>query len=306
MTTAQTAKTLYVDDPNGVRYAYRKLGKTDGGLPLVMHCHYRSNMDYWDPLLLNSISATRPVIIFDQAGVGRSSGEVATTYAGWADHVIALVTAIGLDKFDLLGFSMGGGAVQMVALKVPHMIRKLILAGTFPSVPGPDSDVSGIVWPQIQPDPKFLEELSVEAEGGDPAHAVGYSFFYDTNEGRAVAAAYWSRVQERSVPDEPIMKELLNDEGSKGQMASAGDWLTYNPENSYDRLHELKMPVLVMNGDNDYLIPTSRSWELAVKIENAQLTIYPKSGHGFLYQYAELVGKHINLFLDDFGGSAKL
>ncbi|KIW08148.1 uncharacterized protein PV09_01080 [Verruconis gallopava] len=304
MTTAQLARTLYIVAANGIRYAYRKLGQI-GGVPLVMHNHYRSNMDYWDPLLVNALAAQRPVILFDQAGTGRSGGEVATTYSGWADHVIELTKAIGIDQFDLLGFSMGGATAQMVALKAPRRVRKLVICGSFPSVPGPNSDISGIVWPQVQADPKHLKELSAEAESCDPAEAIAFSFFYNTDEGRAHARAYWNRVLERKVEDEPIMTRLLNDEGSKRQMIAAGDWLKHNPENSYDRLRELRMPVLIMNGDNDYLIPTSRSWELLIKIENAQLIIYPKAGHGFLYQYATLVAQHVNMFLDGFG-EAKL
>lgn len=297
MAISQTAKTLYVTADNGIRYAYRRFGKAEG-VPLVMSNHYRSNMDYWDPILLNTIGSERPVILYDQAGVGRSSGEVADTFAGWADHILTVTKAIGAHEFDLLGFSMSGGAVQMAALKAPERVRKLIIAGSFPSAPGPDSDVSGIVWPQIQADRKYLTELSTPADGGDGGAVVGYSFFYDTDEGREHAKVYWKRVLEgRDVPGEPVMVRLLNDEGSKRQMQAAGEWLTHNRNNSYDRLGELKMPVLVINGDDDYLIPTSRSWELAVKIENAQLIIYPKAGHGFLYQYAELVGKHINLFL---------
>lgn len=302
MSTSQSARTLYTAGTNGVRYAYRKFGRTEG-IPLVMQNHYRSNMDYWDAVLLNTIASKRPVIIFDQAGVGRSEGIVATTFAGWAGHISALTTALGLDKFDLLGFSMGGPAVQMVALDYPG-VRNLIIAGSFASVPGPDSDVSGIVWPQIQPDGKFLTELSTPAESGDSQAAVGYSFFYETDEGRAHAKAYWERVLGgRAESGESVLTKLLDDEGSQRQLQAAGEWLTYNPDNSYDRLGELKMPVLVMNGDNDYLIPTSRSWELAVKIENAQLIIYPKAGHGFLHQHAELVGKHINLFLGAAGES---
>ena len=104
MASSQAAKTLYIDGSNSVRYAYRKFGKAEG-IPLVMQNHYRSNMDYWDPLLLNSIASDRPVIIFDQAGVGRSSGEVATTFAGWADHLLTLTAALGIERFDLFGFS---------------------------------------------------------------------------------------------------------------------------------------------------------------------------------------------------------
>jgi len=300
MATAQTARTKYVDGATGIRYAYRNLGLSTG-VPLVMQGHYRSNMDFWDPSLLNALAAVRPVIIFDQAGVGRSTGEVATTFQGWADHIIALVNALGLKQIDLFGFSMGGAVVQMLPLTAPTLVRKLIIAGTTASQPSDSSDVTGIVWPREQPSPKEFEVLSEIVDESGTEHALTYSFFYDTDEGRAAAKAYWSRVLERNVPEEPSILKLLDDEGAGRQRTSFVDWITPNPKNSYDRLHELTMPVFVMNGDNDALVPTSRSWEMAVKIPNAQLSIYPKSGHGFLYQYAELVAQHINLFLDGFG-----
>jgi len=263
-------------------------------------------MDFWDPALLNALSAVRRVIIFDQAGVGRSSGEVATTFQGWANHVIALTAALGIKKIDLLGFSMGGAAVQMVALTAPGLIRKLILAGTGPSVPSSTSDVTGIVWPRDVPPSKPITVLSSAVDESETESALAASFFYDTTDGRAVAHAYWLRVLERNVPDEPKMLKLLDTDKAASQVASWMDWSTPNPSNSYDRLGELKMPVLVMNGDNDALIPSSESWEMTIKIPDARLMIYPKSGHGFLYQYAELVASHINMFLDGFGEAAKL
>jgi hypothetical protein len=89
MSTLQVAKTQFITASNGVRFAYRSLGPTKGkAIPLVLHIHYRGNMDLWDPLLINSLAASRPVIIFDQAGVGRSNGEVANTFQGWADNGI--------------------------------------------------------------------------------------------------------------------------------------------------------------------------------------------------------------------------
>ena len=114
----------------------------------LKHLLITSVSDFWDPLWLNSLAAAREIVIFDNAGVGRSSGEVPTTFQGWADDVLALIHALGYEKIDLLGFSMGGVAVQMVALTEPQLIRKLILAGTTSSTPGASSDVSGIVWPQ--------------------------------------------------------------------------------------------------------------------------------------------------------------
>ena len=106
--------------------------------------------------------------------------------------------------------------------------------------------------------------------------------------------------QEREVPGEPRLLSLVDrDAGAKRQLATYGEWSTHNPRNAWDRLEELsRLPVLVVNGDNDVLIPSSRSWELMQRIPGAQLIIYPHAGHGFLYQYAELVARHVNMFLD--------
>jgi len=109
MVTAQTAKTQYIDAANGVKFAYRRLGRS-AGTPLVMHIHFRGSMDFWDPALLNALGDACPVIIFDQAGIGRSPGEVPTSFKEWADDLIAFVTALGITQIDLFGFSMGGAA----------------------------------------------------------------------------------------------------------------------------------------------------------------------------------------------------
>ncbi|KAF2801071.1 alpha/beta-hydrolase [Melanomma pulvis-pyrius CBS 109.77] len=302
---AETAKTQYIDAANGVKFAYRFLGKPSE-TPLVLHCHFRSNMDYWDPLLLNALAAQRRVIIFDQAGVGRSSGVAASTFQGWADNVISLIEALGIKKIDLFGFSMGGCAAQMIALTAPTLIRKLILGGTAASMPGENSNISGIVWPREDPTPEEITMLATKTDPADTEEALTFSFFPHTDFGRAAAKAYWKRVLERNVPEEPVMLRLLNEEATKNQTASYADFVTPNPRNSYDRLGELEMPVLVMNGDNDLLVMPSLSWELLVRIPNAQLIIYPKAGHGFLYQYAELVAHNVNMFLDGAGEGAQV
>lgn len=118
-------------------------------------------MDFWDPALLNALGAARPVIIFDQAGVGRSSGEIPTTSKEWVDDLIVFVIALGIAEVDLLGFSMGGAAAQMVALTAPKLIRRLILAATSTSVPdNAVTHVPGIVWPRETAPPKALQALA--------------------------------------------------------------------------------------------------------------------------------------------------
>jgi pimeloyl-ACP methyl ester carboxylesterase len=56
--------------------------------------------------------------------------------------------------------------------------------------------------------------------------------------------------------------------------------------------------VLVANGSNDVMIPTAQSFSLYQNLPKAQLILYPDSGHGFLFQYPELVAEHISIFLD--------
>jgi pimeloyl-ACP methyl ester carboxylesterase len=143
MSTHQTAKTEYVVRPNGEKYGYRRLG-TGFGTPIVLLIHFRGAVDKWDPLLINNIAAHCQVILVDYAGVGKSTGDVARTVRQSADNVLEFLALLGEREVDLLGFSIGGGVAQLVALNAdPKVtkIRKLILAGTGPSA-GPDTAVT--------------------------------------------------------------------------------------------------------------------------------------------------------------------
>ncbi|KAF2837051.1 alpha/beta-hydrolase [Patellaria atrata CBS 101060] len=288
--THQIAPTEFVLPDNGIKYAYQLLSLPDG-IPLFLHTHFRSNMDFSDPALIDTLGARRPVVLFDSGGVGKSTGEVPETFQGWADHLIAFVQALGLEQIDLLGYSMGGCAAQ-VALTAPHLIRKLILAGTMPS--------QGPVDIPARPEPiALLASAKVDEEF---EIALAKSFYNWTDEGRAAAKVSWDRIQLRRHDRAPF----LDLKSSAQQRAATSDWKQRNPNYSYDRLEELKMPVLTANGDNDLLIPTVHSWNMMDKIRNAQLIIYPEAGYGFLFQYAELFANHVHTFLDGHGMKASL
>ena len=127
----QSAQTQYVSNGD-IQYAYRRFGNASG-VPLLFLIHFRGTMDYWDPLLINTLAASRPVILFDNAGVGQSSGNVANTIKGMAQHVIDFLSLIKAKEIDLLGFSMGGQVAQLVSLNAPSgLVRKLIIAGSGP------------------------------------------------------------------------------------------------------------------------------------------------------------------------------
>src|ERR1700751_5151983 len=121
--THQTAPTRFVE-ANGIRFAYRRFGKT-GGLPIVFNQHYIGTMDYWDPTVTDGLARDREVILFNNAGVSSSSGEVPTTFEQMGANAIAIIKALGLKQVDVLGFSIGGFVAQEIALKAPEIVRRL-------------------------------------------------------------------------------------------------------------------------------------------------------------------------------------
>jgi pimeloyl-ACP methyl ester carboxylesterase len=281
MSTQQTAETQYID-AKGTKLAYRRLG-LHSGIPLVMLMHFRGNMDFWDPALINSLAKTRPILLLDNVGIGKSEGKIPTTLQGWAVHVIDFLEALDIRQIDLLGFSMGGGAAQHVALSAPGLVRKLILAGTRTS-----RTPNTVIGPR-----KIFFELAHAATEEQFKEAFVLSFFNHSPDGRAAGLASWGRIFSRSQDRAPH----LNSELAKRQTEAFSKFSVSDPENPYERIHELNMPVFVANGDNDLLIPTVNSFELSQLLLNSHLHIYPNSGHGFLYQYAELFSKHIDIFL---------
>jgi pimeloyl-ACP methyl ester carboxylesterase len=282
MATHETAITQHAI-AKGVRMAYRRLGPSDG-IPLMMHMHFRGNMDFWDPALINALAKSRPIILFDNAGIGKSQGEIPTNVQDQAIHLINLLEALGITRIDLLGFSMGGGVVQHVALLAPHLVRKLILAGTRTSR-----------TPNTTSGPLDISSKLTNAVTEDEFKAAwALSFFNPSPDGQSAAEASWKRIMSRSQDRAPHLRPEL----AKRQLEAFSKFSEPHPLNPYERIRELNMPILVANGDNDLLIPTSNSIELAKILPNAQLHIYPNSGHGFLYQYAVAFAKQIDLFLE--------
>jgi len=125
MNTHQTSPTQFIEAA-GIRFAYRRFGKA-GGVPLVFNMHYLGTMDYWDPMVTDGLARDREVILFDNAGVSSSSGDVPTTFEQMGANAVAFSRALGLNKADMLGFSIGGMVSQEIALQAPDLIRKLIL-----------------------------------------------------------------------------------------------------------------------------------------------------------------------------------
>ena len=126
----QTAPTQFVE-ANGIRFAYRRFGNA-AGIPLALNQHFTGTMDHWDPAVTDGLAKEREVILFNNAGVSSSSGEVPTTVERMGANAIAFIKALGLTKVDVLGFSIGGFVAQEITLQAPDLVRRLVLVGTGP------------------------------------------------------------------------------------------------------------------------------------------------------------------------------
>jgi pimeloyl-ACP methyl ester carboxylesterase len=273
--THLTAPTRFVE-ANGIRYAYRRFG-SESGTPLVFLQHFRGGLDHWDPIVTDGLAQGRPVILFNNAGVASSSGETPDTVDAMGDHVAAFVNALGLPQVDVLGFSIGGYVAQSFVLRHAHLVRRLVLAGTGPrnGEPRTDPRISEIAGNPVPVCEDFL-----------------FLFFSPSDAGRAAGRAFWERRHLRKDADPPSSVQTM-----KAQRAATMEWLQPRGER-YADLKTIKQPTLVVNGSNDIMIPTINSFMLSQHIPNAQLIVYPDSGHGSHFQYPELFVSHTKLFLD--------
>ena len=266
------SQSVYV---NGVQVALRSFG---AGNPLVLLNRFRGTMDNWDPALLNALARERQVIVFDSLGVGETKGEAPTSVEGWADFAAAMIVALDLESTDILGWSLGGEVAQVLTIKKPELVRKLILAATMP--PG------GI--PEVSWSSKWLEQASAPKPSIENALSL---FYTDSKASRSSGVASFSRMPNPPATYASQSAMTAQAKAIKGFGDNDGGW--------YSRLKEISKPTLIANGDRDGLFPVIDSIVLAREISGSWLSIYPDSGHGFLFQYADRFSDDVNRFLSD-------
>jgi pimeloyl-ACP methyl ester carboxylesterase len=275
---AETAQTRFVE-AGGLRFAYRRLGRRDG-VPLLLLQHFTGTMDAWDPEVVNGLAAARPVILFDNAGVSRSSGITPDNVRDMAQHALAFIHALGLAQVDLLGFSLGGFVAQILAAEHPDLVRRVILAGT-----GPEGG-EGIA---------NLPQVLQQAQQHSPGELRLFLFFSQTAPGQAAGRAFIERQARRTVDRDPQSGEQTV--GAQFQAIVA--WGSGSSTDGAARLQRIAQPALVVNGKEDIMVPTGNSYQLFHHLPNARLVLYPDSGHGALFQYADLFVKEALALLDD-------
>ncbi|KAF9768833.1 hypothetical protein IL306_013815 [Fusarium sp. DS 682] len=184
MSTVQTVGTESIG-VNGVRYAYRRLGPSSG-VPILFLHHFRATIDHWDPALIQPFARKYPVILFDNAGVGHSSGEIPTSIAQMAKHVMVFLDAIHVSQVVLYGFSLGGMVAQQVALDDDRsLVQRLILSGTGPG--------RGTAADQLEMSEGAAQVLQT-ASGAPSAEGFMQLFFFPSDTSLAAGKAWWARV----------------------------------------------------------------------------------------------------------------
>lgn len=277
MTSWKTTPTKTID-VDGTTFAYREVGEPSG-VPVIFLHHFTAVLDDWDPRVVDGIASRHHVIAFDNRGVGASSSAVPADLERMGADAIAFIRALGYDKVDLFGFSVGGAVAQMIALEAPELVRRMILAGT-----GPRG--GGGIWKM----PFIVGGAYTKAflTRKDPRH---FLFFPRTAEGKKAANAYFARLAERTVDrDKPI--------SSQARLAQLRA-ITAGGLHAPDDLSAITAPVFVANGDHDLMVASAHSADMAKRLPNATLRIYPDSGHGGVFQHHAAFVQDALAFLAD-------
>lgn len=268
-------KTVVID---GTPFAYRELGDASG-LPVIFLHHFTAVLDDWDPRVVDGVAAQHHVIAFDNRGVGATGSKVPHDLEQMAMDAIAFIRALGHERVDLVGFSLGGAVAQLVALRASDLVRRMVLAGT-----GPRG--GGGIWKM----PFIVGSAYAKAFATrkDPRH---FLFFPRTKEGQAAAKEYFARLAERTEDlDRPISRQA-----GLAQLRA----ITAAGLHAPDDLSAIKVPVLIANGDHDLMVASKHSADLARRIPGATLIVYPHSGHGGVFQHHEEFVPEVLAFLAD-------
>jgi pimeloyl-ACP methyl ester carboxylesterase len=281
-----TAGTQFID-VGGMRYAYRRFGKGSRP-PLLCLQHFTGTLDNWDPAVTDPLAEGRDVILFDNAGVGRSSGAVPQSIGGMSAHALAFLDGLALESCDVLGYSLGGMVAQQMALERPTLFRRMILVGT---APRGGEDIMHLEKPRLA---KALNDPTLE----------GYTvlqklFFAPTESSQAAGAAFIKRLLQRTVDRDPVSGSVV----AQAQMASFREWERFSGER-FAELKGIRQPTLVLNGVHDDMIPVSNSYWLSANLPNAVLITYPDAGHGSLFQFHESFTRQAAAFLGSDSASA--
>jgi len=247
----------------GAEFAYREFGPR-AGVPLVLLTHLGANLDSWDPRIVDGLAEDRHLIAVGYRGVGNSTGQIRGSVEEMAEDMVAVIRALGYDRVDVFGLSMGGMVAQAMAEREPQLIGRLILAGSGPAGGPGLTDMTGITVSTV---------LRAVLTFQDPKKLL---FFTRTPAGKKAADEYLARLKERTAGREKAVTPGVYRE----QLAAVHRWGMRQPAD----LSQFTGPVLIIHGDTDRMVPSANATALARQLPNASVMLFPDSGHGVAFQ----------------------
>lgn len=243
----------------------------DEGTPIVLVSGLGSSLDAWDVELRDAVAAERRCLVFDNRGTGRSATPPGPyRIEQFAEDGLALLDALELDRVHLVGASMGGLIAQEMALQGGDRLASLTLCCTFAG------------FSHMTPPAPEVVRILMEKKDMEPAAGVRHTWSISYRPEFIAREREWLEaklVQETRVPCPP--------ECYQWHLDAAPLW------DNGDRLRELRVPTLLLTGEDDVLVPPANSRTLHGLIPGAVLQTYPNSGHCFMTEQRDAVAADI-------------
>jgi pimeloyl-ACP methyl ester carboxylesterase len=267
---AESLTTIAVD---GAQIFYRRIGK---GRPLVILNGFGATSADWDPSFIDRLASSHELILLNNRGIGGSTDDGQPfDIAKLADDTAQVIETLGIERANVLGWSMGGFIAQAFALKYADRINKLVLLST---------DFGGIEADRASPD-VWSELIDTSGTPNEQARRLFFLLFPTD-----VAESFYHQFGDIvTAARAQLSVALLN------RQAGAMDAWHRNGVGS--QLPQIRVPVLVATGTEDIVIPASNALKLVNAIPGAWLAQFPQGGHAFIAQYPRALADLINTFL---------
>ena len=265
---------------NGMSVGYRTGGH---GFPLIMVMGRGATMAEWDPQLIAQLIRNHHVVVFDNRGIGTTNNPSTQTLSieQMAQDTLGLATALHINRFDVMGWSMGGYISQQVTLDARSRVRRLVLCAT-------DSGGSHYVEP-IAP----VQKILTNPNGVTTEQLLAFSF-PPTKAGLTGALNYTYRIATQ--PDLVSDSFTISSSAKQQQQLATAAWKS-STGGVYNQLPTITQRTLVMWGDLDLPVRPKNDRILVQRIPHARGKVFHGAGHAFLFQDATAVGTTADRFL---------
>lgn len=272
----------YVTTQDGVDIFYKDWGPKDAQV-LFFHHGWPLSSDDWDTQLLFFLNEGFRVVAHDRRGHGRSSqvwdGHDMDHYA---DDVAAVVQHLGLKNAIHIGHSTGGGEVaHYISRHGEENVAKAVLVSAVPPI---------MVKTENNPDglPKeVFDDLQ------NQLFKNRSEFYYNLP-----AGPFYGFNRAGVEPSEPIIWNWWRQGMMGGAKAHYDGIVAFSQTDFTEDLKKISVPVLVMHGDDDQVVPYENSGALSAKlVQNGTLKTYKGFSHGMLTVNADVINPDLLAFI---------